>query len=72
MERPRRSFTEAYKRQAVEPVLSSGHSITSVANELGLRDLMAVATVAFIPGKEMAAAGRARRAGHDPLRFRRA
>src|SRR5262245_62799389 len=37
-ERPRRSFTEDYKRQAVELVESSGRSITSVAKELGLRD----------------------------------
>jgi|SRR6478609_718931 len=38
MERQRRSFTEEYKRQAVELVLSSGRSIGSVAKELGLRD----------------------------------
>jgi transposase len=38
MERQRRSFTEEYKRQAVELVLSGGRSITSVAKELGLRD----------------------------------
>jgi transposase-like protein len=38
MERQRRSFTEEYKRQAVELVLSSGRSITSVGKELGLRD----------------------------------
>lgn len=31
MERQRRSLTEEYKRQAVEPVLSSGRSIGSVA-----------------------------------------
>jgi len=36
--RQRRSFTEEYKRQAAELVLSSGRSITSVAKELGLRD----------------------------------
>src|SRR3954451_22443155 len=36
--RPRRSFTEEYKRQCAELVVSSGHSITSVAKELGLRD----------------------------------
>jgi len=34
----RRSFTEDYKRQAVELVVSSGRSVTSVAKELGLRD----------------------------------
>jgi transposase-like protein len=38
MERQRRSFTEEYKRQAVELVVSSRRSITSVAKELGLRD----------------------------------
>ena len=38
MERQRRSFTEEYKRQAVEFVVSSGRSVTSVAKELGLRD----------------------------------
>lgn len=38
MERPRRSYTEEYKRQAVELVMSSGRSITAVAKELGLRD----------------------------------
>jgi transposase len=36
--RRRRSFTEDYKRQAVELVVSSGRSVGSVANELGLRD----------------------------------
>ena len=36
--RPRRSFTEDYKRQCAELVVSSGRSITSVAKELGLRD----------------------------------
>jgi len=36
--RQRRSFTDDYKRQAVELVVSSHRSITSVANELGLRD----------------------------------
>ena len=38
MERQRRSFTEEYKHQAVELVVSSGRSVTSVAKELGLRD----------------------------------
>jgi|GEM_PF-5504058 len=38
MERQRRSFTEEYKRQAVELVVSSRRSVTSVAKELGLRD----------------------------------
>jgi transposase len=38
MERQRRSFTEEYKRQAVEPVVSSRRSVKSVAKELGLRD----------------------------------
>ena len=36
--RRRRSFTQEYKRQAAELVASSGRSVTSVANELGLRD----------------------------------
>ena len=39
-ERQRRSFTDEYKRQAAELVLSSGRSITSVCKELGLRDLV--------------------------------
>jgi transposase len=38
MERQRRSFTDEYKRQAVDLVASSGRSIGSVAKELGLRD----------------------------------
>jgi transposase len=38
MERQRRSFTDEYKRQTVELVLSSGRSVISVAKELGLRD----------------------------------
>ncbi|HUN95229.1 MAG TPA: IS3 family transposase [Bradyrhizobium sp.] len=38
MERQRRSFTEEYKHQAVDLVVSSGRSVTSVAKELGLRD----------------------------------
>ena len=36
--RERRSFTEDYKRQAVDLVASSGRSVGSVAKELGLRD----------------------------------
>lgn len=36
--RPRRSFTDDYKRQAVDLVASSSRSIGSVAKELGLRD----------------------------------
>ena len=36
--RQRRSFTEDYKRQAVDLAASSGRSIGSVAKELGLRD----------------------------------
>src|ERR1700682_3336332 len=36
--RRRRSFTEDYKRQAVDLVASSGRSVGSVAKELGLRD----------------------------------
>jgi transposase len=33
-----RSFTDEYKRQAVDLFASSGRSIGSVARELGLRD----------------------------------
>src|ERR1700726_162500 len=36
--RQRRSFTDDYKRQAVDLVASSGRSIGSEAKELGLRD----------------------------------
>jgi transposase-like protein len=36
--RQRRSFTDDYKRQAVDLLGSSGRSIGSVAKELGLRD----------------------------------
>ena len=36
--RQRRSFTDDYKRQAVDLVGSSGRAIGSVAKELGLRD----------------------------------
>ncbi len=36
--RQRRSFTDDYKQQAVDPVASSGRSIGSIAKELGLRD----------------------------------
>jgi transposase len=36
--RQRRSFTDDYKRQAVDLAASSGRSIGSVAKELGLRD----------------------------------
>jgi transposase len=35
--RQRRSFTDDYKRQAVDLVASSSRSIGSVAKELGLR-----------------------------------
>jgi transposase len=36
--RRRRSFTEDYKRQAVEILISRGRPVASVAKELGLRD----------------------------------
>jgi transposase len=36
--RQRRSFTDNYKRQAVNLVASSGRSIGSAAKKLGLRD----------------------------------
>ena len=41
--RQRRSFTDDYKRQAVDLVASSGRSIGSVAKELGLRDFRVAA-----------------------------
>ena len=34
--RQRRSYSDEYKRRAVDLVVSSGHSAKSVANELGL------------------------------------
>lgn len=37
-ERQRRSFTEEYKRQALELVVSSRRSISSVVKELSLRN----------------------------------
>ena len=36
--RQRRSFTDDYKRQAIDLVATSGRSVGSVAKELGLRD----------------------------------
>jgi len=36
--RQRRSFTDDYKRQAVDLVVSSGRSVGSVVKELGRRD----------------------------------
>src|ERR1700687_1809203 len=36
--RQRRSFTDDYKRQAIDLVASSGRAIGSVAKDLGLRD----------------------------------
>jgi transposase len=36
--RVRRSFTDDYKRQAVDLAASSGRSVGAVARELGLRD----------------------------------
>ena len=38
--RQHRSFTDDYKRQAVDLVASSGCSIGSLAKELGLRDFV--------------------------------
>jgi transposase len=58
MERPRRSFTEEYKRQAVGLVLSSGRSITSVAKELGLRDSVLRRWVDKVRQQPASAAGR--------------
>jgi hypothetical protein len=42
-----RSFTDDYKRQAVDLVASSGRSIGSVAKELGLRDSVSVGGAAW-------------------------
>jgi transposase len=42
--RRRRSFTQDYKRQAVELAASSGRTFSSVANELGLRDSLGAGT----------------------------
>ena len=53
--RQRRSFTDDYKRQAVDLVASSGRSIGSVAKELGLRDSVLRRWV------ELRGAGRGRR-----------
>jgi transposase len=58
MERPRRSFTEEYKRQAVELMVSSGRSITSVAKELGLRDSVLRRWVDKLPQEPASAAWR--------------
>jgi transposase len=54
----RRSFTDDYKRQAVDPVASSGRSIGSVANELGLRDSVLRRWVERRGGREPTAAPR--------------
>ena len=56
--RLRRSFTEEYKRQAVELVVSSGRSIMSVAKELGLRDSVLRRWVEKLRQKPTAAARR--------------
>ena len=63
MERPRRSFTEEYKHQAVELVMSSGRSITSVAKELGLRNSVLRRWVDKLRQKPTSAAWRAHHAG---------
>jgi transposase len=57
--RLRRSFTEEYKRQAVELVVSSGRSIMSVAKELGLRDSVLRRWVEKLGQKPTAAADQA-------------
>jgi hypothetical protein len=46
--RRRRSFTDDYKRQAVDLIASSGRSIGSVAKELGLRGAACGQTVALV------------------------
>ena len=65
--RLRRSFTEEYKRQAVELVVSSGRSITSVAEELGLRDSVLRPWVEKLGQEPTAAARREDRAGRDAV-----
>jgi hypothetical protein len=50
--RQRRSFTDDYKRQAVDLVASSGRSIGSVAKELGQRDIGS----GMVPGPRQSAA----------------
>ena len=52
----RRSFTGDYKQQAVDLVTSSGRSVTSVANELGLRDSVLRRWVEKLAGHAAAAA----------------
>ena len=62
--RQRRSFTDDYKRQAVDLVASSGRSIGSVAKELGLRDSVLRRWVEFRgAGREPTAAARRPPAG---------
>src|SRR4029077_7770644 len=57
--RQRRSFTDDYKRQALDLVASSGRSIGSVAKELGLRDSVLRRWVELRgAGREPAAAAR--------------
>ncbi|UGY11817.1 transposase (plasmid) [Bradyrhizobium septentrionale] len=63
-ERQRRSFTEEYKRQAAELVVSSGRSITSVGKELGLRDSVLRRWVEKLR-QEPAGAGSGGAAPHD-------
>jgi transposase len=58
MERPRRSFTEEYKREAVELVVSSRRSIGSVAKELGLLDSVLRRWVDKLRREPASAAGR--------------
>ena len=56
--RQRRSFTDDYKRQAVDLVASSGRSIGSVAKELGLRDSVLRRWVELRGAREPTAASR--------------
>jgi transposase len=56
--RQRRSFTDDYKRQAVDLVASSGRSVGSVAKELGLRDSVLRRWVELRGGGGRAAASR--------------
>src|SRR6266851_5706699 len=75
-ERQRRSFTEDYKRQAVDLVASSGRSIGSVAKELGLRDSVLRRWVELrgaggSRGRDRPFAARERAAAHGARHFKK-
>lgn len=65
MQRQRRSFTEEYKRQVVELVVSSGRSVTSVANKLGPRDSVLRRWVDKVQQEPTSAAWRPHAGGAD-------